>query len=107
MSSFSFAVFLLLPLPDWNGPSLVSMVAGRCTDNLVGRKDLILKEKVNVIECAKVNEYTQVWLPKKGWRYPQLKLLRNCKKKRKESEIKDVFLEWFSEKRARSVSPSG
>lgn len=90
------------------------------------RKDLTLKEKVNVIEYAKLNKCTQVELAKK-FEISQAqvsKLLKNkekvsndwkCnknlnqKRKRtgKESEVEDALLQWFAEKRACNVPISG
>ena len=89
------------------------------------RKDLTLKEKVNVIEYAKVNMCTQLELAKKfqisqaqiSKLLQKRKLLndwkcnKNLNQKRKlsgkEFEIEDALLERFSEKRARTDPFSG
>ena len=85
------------------------------------RKDLTLKEKVNVIEYAKVNKCTQLELAKK-FQISQAQVSKLLKKKRekkswttgnvrkifikrrkrceKESQIEDALLQWFSEKLA-------
>ena len=90
------------------------------------RKDLTLKEKVNVIEYAKVNKCTQLELAKKfqisqaqvskllkkrekflnDWKWNK-NLNQKRKRSGKESKIEDALLEWFSEKRARNVPISG